>query len=287
MVWGRGGWVAWGVVVDVMTDVVWMCGGAGRVAVRQPVMAGRGGSCGAGAKADIACLIAALGQAGFAAGAFDTGFIETHEADLIKAASDDEIETALLVAAAARLAAENRSDSPDPWEACHGFRVSGEGGLRHYVFTHGKDDHALTVAYKGAGAYLINDRAVEINGDALLIDGRKVAAFHRVVGDMHYVGLVGRTVELAAQHPFAVDAFEESGGDASAILAPMPGKVISLAVKAGDKVKAGQQLGVLEAMKMEHSLTAPAAEVVEAVPVAPGDQVDEGAVLIKFVEPEG
>ena len=62
----------------------------------------------------------------------------------------------------------------------------------------------------------------------------------------------------------------------------MPGKVVSFSVNVGDKVKAGQPLAVMEAMKMEHTMAAPAdGEVLELL-YAPGDQVAEGAELLKL-----
>ena len=60
----------------------------------------------------------------------------------------------------------------------------------------------------------------------------------------------------------------------------MPGRVVSLVVKAGDRVTPGQALVVLEAMKMEHTLTAPAPGVVEHVGCHEGGQVEEGVVLV-------
>jgi biotin carboxyl carrier protein len=59
----------------------------------------------------------------------------------------------------------------------------------------------------------------------------------------------------------------------------MPGKIVSVPVKAGDAVTKGQPVVALEAMKMEHALTAPFDGVVEAIHVAPGDQVGADAVL--------
>jgi propionyl-CoA carboxylase alpha chain len=59
----------------------------------------------------------------------------------------------------------------------------------------------------------------------------------------------------------------------------MPGKVIKLAVEAGAEVAAGDVLVVLEAMKMEHELTAPAAGIVTELRVAEGDQVESGMAL--------
>jgi 3-methylcrotonyl-CoA carboxylase alpha subunit len=63
----------------------------------------------------------------------------------------------------------------------------------------------------------------------------------------------------------------------------MPGKVVSFAVKAGDAVTKGQPLAVMEAMKMEHTIAAPADGVVQELLYAPGDQVTEGAELLKLV----
>ncbi|MFM7024930.1 MAG: biotin/lipoyl-containing protein, partial [Limnohabitans sp.] len=71
----------------------------------------------------------------------------------------------------------------------------------------------------------------------------------------------------------------EEGGR---LTAPMPGKVVSFAVKAGDKVKAGQPLAVMEAMKMEHTIAAPHDGTVAELLYAPGDQVTEGAELLKL-----
>jgi 3-methylcrotonyl-CoA carboxylase alpha subunit len=62
----------------------------------------------------------------------------------------------------------------------------------------------------------------------------------------------------------------------------MPGKVVSFAVKAGDAVKQGQVLAVMEAMKMEHTLVAPEDGKVAELLYAPGDQVAEGAALLKL-----
>jgi 3-methylcrotonyl-CoA carboxylase alpha subunit len=64
--------------------------------------------------------------------------------------------------------------------------------------------------------------------------------------------------------------------------APMPGKLLNFAVKVGDMVKAGQALAVMEAMKMEHTVTAPTDGTVAELLYAPGDQVLEGAPLLRL-----
>jgi pyruvate carboxylase subunit A/propionyl-CoA carboxylase alpha chain len=65
------------------------------------------------------------------------------------------------------------------------------------------------------------------------------------------------------------------------LLAPMPGSVIRLGAAAGDQVKAGQPLIWLEAMKMEHTITAPSSGVLAELNVVAGQQVDVGAVLAR------
>ena len=66
------------------------------------------------------------------------------------------------------------------------------------------------------------------------------------------------------------------------IVAPMPGKVLSVAAKAGQNVSKDETLIVLEAMKMEHSLNAPKDGVIADVSVSIGDQVSDGDVLVRF-----
>ena len=60
----------------------------------------------------------------------------------------------------------------------------------------------------------------------------------------------------------------------------MPGKVVSFAVQAGDRITQGQPLAVMDAMKMEHTIAAPSDGVVLALLFAPGDQVAEGDELL-------
>ena len=74
----------------------------------------------------------------------------------------------------------------------------------------------------------------------------------------------------------------ESHAEGGRLTAPMPGKVVSFAVKAGDTVTKGQALAVMEAMKMEHTIAAPADGVVLELLYAPGDQVTEGSELLKI-----
>jgi 3-methylcrotonyl-CoA carboxylase alpha subunit len=83
----------------------------------------------------------------------------------------------------------------------------------------------------------------------------------------------------------AIDALAHAGDgvlEGGRLTAPMPGKVVSFSVKAGDKVHKGQALAVMEAMKMEHTIAAPADGVVGELLFSPGDQVTEGSELLRM-----
>ena len=112
------------------------------------------------------------------------------------------------------------------------------------------------------------------------LDGRRVNAVVVAAGEKRHVFLDGRAFEFAAVDPLfhAGDA----GGAEGHLTAPMPGKVIALLVKAGDKVEKGAPLLILEAMKMEHTIVAPAAGVVKQFHFGIGDQVGDGAELVEF-----
>ena len=71
-------------------------------------------------------------------------------------------------------------------------------------------------------------------------------------------------------------------GSGGQLTAPMPGKVIAMLVSPGERVSQGQTVAVMEAMKMEHSLQAPQSGVVDQILYAVGDQVPEGAELLRL-----
>jgi 3-methylcrotonyl-CoA carboxylase alpha subunit len=90
----------------------------------------------------------------------------------------------------------------------------------------------------------------------------------------------GETFTVRPYDPFV--AADSASGASDRVTSPMPGKIIQLLVKAGDAVKKGQPLAVLEAMKMEHTLAAPADAKVASVEVSQGDQVNDGAIVVRF-----
>ena len=82
--------------------------------------------------------------------------------------------------------------------------------------------------------------------------------------------------------PLDVTQYEAVASGEGSVRSPLPGKIIDLRVKPGDTVSRGQPLLVLEAMKMEHTLTAPADGKVKSVRYTVGEQVPEGAELVEF-----
>ncbi len=93
----------------------------------------------------------------------------------------------------------------------------------------------------------------------------------------------GQTWEIT---PYRAAAAAASGAGDGAILSPMPGRIIAVDVTAGQSVTKGQRLVTLEAMKMEHSLTAPFDGVVADLTATPEAQVPEGTLLVR-IEPQG
>lgn len=116
-------------------------------------------------------------------------------------------------------------------------------------------------------------------GDGLWleIDGRKYKAEAVKVGDVWWVHFMGHTLQFEVVEPGAAGA-EDDGN----LTAPMPGKVLEVFVKEGQEVSAGDQLLIMEAMKMEHKIIADHDAVVEAIHFAAGDQVSQGAELIRL-----
>jgi len=99
-------------------------------------------------------------------------------------------------------------------------------------------------------------------------------------GDLFHVFSNGEHHTLAYNDPMAhAGELEAAGGR---LTAPMPGKVVAVLVEAGQDVKKGDPLVIMEAMKMEHTIAAPSSGLVEEVLYAVGDQVADGAPLLAF-----
>ena len=178
----------------------------------------------------------------------------------------------------------------DPWAVNDGWRLS-----QHYSqqFSLVDDDTVRTLTLNRQGTqWTLTDDAdtLPFQWDAHPLDTGHYAVTVRLNGTQHRATAVlrgkqvhifenGLTHVLGTEDPAL---YGETDGDAhhGGLIAPMPGKIIAVDVKAGDTVKSGQRLLVMEAMKMEHAIHAPADGSVEDVFFVVGDQVDDGAELI-------
>ncbi|MGH2759438.1 MAG: biotin/lipoyl-containing protein, partial [Actinomycetota bacterium] len=187
--------------------------------------------------------------------------------------------TAAFVAAAAEAAHLSGSGQiADPWTGLGPWRSGGVSRTR-VVLRPGGEEQVLVV--DGTGPFVVDGgSSVERGADchAWTIDGGRAAAARG--GDRWYVWVEG------AQHDIPVGpALRRLAAGAARLDSPLPGRVIAVRVASGDVVEAGHELVVVEAMKMEHAIRAPAAGTVRAVLCSEGDQVERGQPLVDF-EPD-
>jgi 3-methylcrotonyl-CoA carboxylase alpha subunit len=229
----------------------------------------------------------------FVVGTVDTGFIERNRAALMRPRPPAP-GTVLAAAALARLlaredaakAAASRSGEPfSPWARTDGWRLNGRGH-QELMFRDGTEER-LVCARSQAGSWLLQfgDRAIHAEGErradaalSIVLDGVQKKLTLLDHGAETTVFLDGESWRLTEIDPLAARAGEDP--TAGRLTAPMPGRVTQLMVQRGTSVRRGQPLMVIEAMKMEHTVTAPADGVVEAVRFGPGELVEEGAELI-------
>jgi acetyl/propionyl-CoA carboxylase alpha subunit len=223
----------------------------------------------------------------FRRGEATTDLIETHLSDL---ADPDEGERSdMLILGASGLGALT-SGGADPWDRTDGFRIGGPARAT-FTFAAGEATHLVVLSSgpDGQGQALVDGEAFEIALDAAglpagvlvsgLIEGAEVMGVVRMLRDGPVVFSGGRAMSL--RRPDYANAIEglAAGDD---IRAPMPGKIIEVRASPGQTVKRGDTLAVMEAMKMEHALSAPRDGVVALVHAAVGVQTIEGAVLVSL-----
>jgi acetyl/propionyl-CoA carboxylase alpha subunit len=138
-------------------------------------------------------------------------------------------------------------------------------GSEAIITVDGKDHRANLDAHRGGGS-------------ALTLDTRTEEVYAVVAGDTVWVHAFGRAWELALTDP--VQRARAGAVSDDTALAPMPGTVITVAVAAGEQVQAGQQLVVIESMKMQSEIVASREGVIERVFVEVGDTFDRGAPLV-------
>jgi 3-methylcrotonyl-CoA carboxylase alpha subunit len=236
----------------------------------------------------------------FVGGEVDTGFIERHRATLfVKPAPAGD--RAFAVATLARLlewqdAAQPAAGDPwSPWNQQNGFRLLDEGHEEVRWKDGEREVVVIARRLRGGGVRLelpegAREARVERREDGTLSIGVGQDSFTATVvrrtaldGGIDYTLFMGEgSNRLRLVDPLDVTQYEATASADAVVRAPLPGKIIDLRVKAGDTVSKGQALLVLEAMKMEHTLAAPADGTVKSLRYAVGEQVPEGAELVEF-----
>ncbi|KAF1043573.1 acetyl/propionyl/methylcrotonyl-CoA carboxylase subunit alpha [Xylophilus sp.] len=242
----------------------------------------------AGLATNVAFLRRIVASPSFAPARLDTALIERERAALF---GHDAVGLPLAAAAAVahRVEAERaQQQGAGPFGRRDGWRGLGLATRRFDFLWHDQPARAvLTYGRAGALRLAVGDGADEplqwrstAGGLDLHLGPQRVQAEVHALGDaLHVFTPAGSArIDLQDRLAHAGDAPAEGGR----LTAPMPGKVVSFAVRAGDTVARGQPLAVMEAMKMEHTIAAPADGVVEELLHAPGDQVAEGAELLRL-----
>ena len=203
-------------------------------------------------KTNAAFLARTLSDPDFVAANIDTSFIENHLDRLIPPAepSEEIVESAAIV----RLARERAPD--EPWRALEGFRLNAPPHV-HVRLQSGEIRLPGRAGRERGGVHCRH----ETSGTPLLF----------LPGGTPMPLRIRRLTTMA-------------GGPASSsvIHSPMPGRIVAVLVKTGDRVAKGQPVVILEAMKMEHTLTAPFQGTVAAISATEGNQVSEGVVLAQI-----
>jgi len=249
----------------------------------------------AGVTTNIDFLSRLVACPAFAGADLDTGLIECQKEFLFPAAQSVPRD-ALLVATvgellweerAAKQAAQSSGDPWSPWHARDGWRMNlsaarmisfrdGESLIEAKV-RYQRDQWQITVSGETTLA-----RGKKLEGDrfAVELDDRRLIASVVAVEDKRSIFLNGATYTLLRDDPLHL--VEAGGAQSGGLTAPMPGKVVALLAQVGQKVEKGTPLLILEAMKMEHTITAPVAGTVKSFCYAPGEQVADGAALVEF-----
>jgi 3-methylcrotonyl-CoA carboxylase alpha subunit len=228
----------------------------------------------------------------FAEAVLDTGLIERNQDSLLSSPASVSYGTIALATAALLKTEQTGSvvDDPySPWRATSGWRLNSiyKRSLRWLV---NNREIETTVIYAPSGimletggiAYPLSVQSVHNNDLSLTAGTLTISGQVYSEGPVHHVFESGEHTVLEWLDPLThTHAAETREGE---LTAPMPGKIVAVHVASGDKVKKGAPLIAMEAMKVEYTIQAPANGTIQDVLFTVGEQVTEGAELIRFLE---
>ena len=238
-----------------------------------------------GPSTNVAFLRQVVRSDSFAHARLDTALIQREAAQLF---GQDPVGAGAAVAAvlAHLLQAEQASAGADPFSARDGWQSHGTT-RRRFELEMGEQTLHAELVYGRSGLQLqVGDGPALPLSWLVQADALVVTHAERLVSRVDWQDETAHVfTPRGAARLRLIDRLAHAGDAASEggrLTAPMPGKVVSFLVKAGDPVRSGQALAVMEAMKMEHTIAAPADGVVAELLYAPGDQVGEGAELLRL-----
>ena len=219
-----------------------------------------------------------------AAGRLDTGLLDRRAGDFVAAAPTDE---QFIAAAAFQWLRLFPAPGADLWEVPSGWRVGARAPVSIRLRAGQRTDHVHITGTPGSAAVRIEDGEslllqADLTGNRLTVtlDGLRSQYTVAAADSKIWLAGGGRTAVLEEVREAPVRPDEEQSGDAE-LTSPMPGAVVAVGVDDGAEVEAGTVIVTVEAMKMEHALTAPVDGVVELL-VAAGDQVKVGQPLARI-----
>ncbi len=236
---------------------------------------------------NVAFLRRVVASRAFATADLDTALIQREHAALFEAPPLAP-ELAAAAVAAHVLAAEAALEDADPWSRRDGWRLHGGAHRRVDLELAGQPlplhlerlHDGATRLRVGGQVHTFSARALGGGQHDLLLGERRLTATVYAHGERYAVFTHAGSALLAEYDPLAHAG--DAAGAGGRLTAPMPGKVVSFLAQPGDRVLAGQALAVMEAMKMEHTISAPHDGVVEELLYGVGDQVAEGGELLRL-----
>ena len=273
-----------------------------------------------GVRTNVAFLSRLMNDEAFAQADLDTGLIERRRASLLPAPAQANTAAlacataALLQSQLANMPRSSGGAPASPWAAQDGWRLNA-AYARELLWMDGDQARSVLLAHAGnathgpasAGQPALAGSAGKVAGASWTLDlgdgaqpfswrpesaaSGNTLSLRVVLGDRVWQARVvqidetvtvfceGHQAQLVRQDPL-VHAADDSAAHGGGLVAPMPGKIIAISVAAGATVKRGQTLLVMEAMKMEHTISAPSDGKVRELFFAVGDQVPDGAELV-------
>ena len=232
-----------------------------------------------GFKNNISYLTDVLALPEVSSASVDTSFIDKYQPQVTETTPLELILAALFI-----LLKRNENAVQSPWDIKNGWQLNLEG-LQEIRFLLDDSKHSIKINLS-KNTFKINKQTftahAELHQETLLatIDETIIHAIVFQFNDEIYLKHHGKEFQISLYNPHTFyDRKEESAGHLSA---PMPGTVVAVMTQDGKTVKRGDDLIVIEAMKMEHTIHAPISGTVKKIHYKVGDLVDEGEDLMEF-----